>query len=199
MKISSLLVALLLVPSLATSTTARARINNIAARAHSNAIEGRHIAAPPWSAACLVASPGETLSIGFRVSVSITCYPNYGALTSTPAGLSPAEHASLRWTHNRACRFPAPGFPTGFTARHTTAGRLLLVSSDDTSARGGLRQAVELSLKVPDLIRRCQAHHQSPSPHHLQKRTRSRGPLLRRHYPASALLLPRPTPAVTTA
>ena len=28
-------------------------------------------------------------------------YPNYGALTSTPAGLSPAEHASLRWTHNR--------------------------------------------------------------------------------------------------
>src|SRR5258707_14853863 len=29
------------------------------------------------------------------------CYPNYGALTSTPAGLSPAEHASLHWTHNR--------------------------------------------------------------------------------------------------
>jgi hypothetical protein len=25
----------------------------------------------------------------------------YGALTSTPAGLSPAEHASLRWTHIR--------------------------------------------------------------------------------------------------
>ena len=75
----------------------------------------------------------------------------------------------------------------------------LLVSGDDTSARDGLRQAVELSLKVPDLIRRCQAHHQSPSPHHLQKRTRSRGPLLHRHYPASTLLLPRPTPAVTTA
>src|SRR5260370_6097121 len=34
------------------------------------------------------------------------CYPNYGALTSTPAGLSPAEHASLRWTHNRTCGFP---------------------------------------------------------------------------------------------
>jgi hypothetical protein len=53
MKILSLLVALLLVPSLAMSTTARARINNIAARAHSNAIEGRQIAAPPWSAACM--------------------------------------------------------------------------------------------------------------------------------------------------
>src|SRR6266700_3062919 len=127
------------------------------------------------------------------------CYPNYGALTSTPAGLSPAEHASLRWTHNRACRFPAPGFPTGFTAKHTTAGRSLQVSGDDTSARDGLRPAVELSLRVPDLIRRCQVHHQSPSPHHLQKRTRSRGPLLHRHYPASTLLLPRPTPAVTTA
>jgi hypothetical protein len=53
MKILSLLVALLLVPSLAMSTTARARINNIAARAHSNAIEGRQIAAPPWSIACM--------------------------------------------------------------------------------------------------------------------------------------------------
>ena len=31
-------------------------------------------------------------------------YPNYGALTSTPAGLSPAEHASLRWTHNQDWR-----------------------------------------------------------------------------------------------
>src|SRR5215472_13824741 len=47
-------------------------------------------------------------------------YPNYGALTSTPAGLFPAEHASLTWTHNRACRFPASGFPAGFTARHAT-------------------------------------------------------------------------------
>jgi hypothetical protein len=28
-------------------------------------------------------------------------YPNYGALTVTPAGLSPAEHASLTWTHLR--------------------------------------------------------------------------------------------------
>jgi hypothetical protein len=51
MKISYLLVALLLVSSLATSTTARTRINNIAARARSNVIEGRQIAAPLWSAA----------------------------------------------------------------------------------------------------------------------------------------------------
>jgi hypothetical protein len=35
------------------------------------------------------------------------CYPHYGALTSTPAGLSPAEHASLHWTHNGTYSFPA--------------------------------------------------------------------------------------------
>src|SRR3954451_19966008 len=29
------------------------------------------------------------------------CYPNYRALTFTPAGLSPAEHANLPWTHHR--------------------------------------------------------------------------------------------------
>jgi hypothetical protein len=41
------------------------------------------------------------------------CYPNYGALTSTPAGLSPAEHASLRWTHvgSRAGASLWPGGP----------------------------------------------------------------------------------------
>src|SRR5215475_8117436 len=40
------------------------------------------------------------------------CYPNYGVLTSTPAGLSPAEHAHLTWTHNRTCGFPASGSRT---------------------------------------------------------------------------------------
>jgi len=44
-----------------------------------------------------------------------------------------------------------------------------------------------------------QAHRQSPSPRHLRKRTRSQGPLLRRHYPASTLLRPCPTPAMTVA
>src|SRR5262249_34965934 len=34
---------------------------------------------------------------------------------------------------------------------------------------------------------------------HLRKRTRSQGPLLRRHYPASTLIRPCPTPAVTAA
>ena len=66
-------------------------------------------------------SPRETLSIGFRVLVSRhPAIQTTGLLTLAPAGLSPAEHASLRWTHNRTCRFPASGSPTGFTARHTT-------------------------------------------------------------------------------
>src|SRR3954463_13969239 len=36
-------------------------------------------------------------------------YPNYGALTFTPAGLSPAEHAGLTWTHLRTKRWPMRG------------------------------------------------------------------------------------------
>jgi len=47
------LAALLLLPSLATATTARPRTSTIAGHAYSNAIEGRQIAAPPWTAACM--------------------------------------------------------------------------------------------------------------------------------------------------
>jgi len=35
----------------------------------------------------------------------------------------------------RACRFPALGFPIGFTTRPTMVGLFMLVSSDDTPAR----------------------------------------------------------------
>jgi hypothetical protein len=37
---------------------------------------------------------------------------------------------------------------------------------------------------------------QSPSPRRLQKHAKKSGPLLRRHYPASTLIRPCPTPAV---
>ena len=43
------------------------------------------------------------------------CYPNYGAPDSSPAGLSPAEHARLRWTHIRTCVFLASGSSRGST------------------------------------------------------------------------------------
>ena len=44
-----------------------------------------------------------------------------------------------------------------------------------------------------------QAHRQSPRPRHLPKRTRSQGPFLRRHYPASTVIRPCPTPAMAAA
>ena len=63
-------------------------------------ITARQLAHLPW----------RRSSIGFRNSVSLlSAIPATGLLTLAPAGLSPAEHASLRWTHNRACSFPAHG------------------------------------------------------------------------------------------
>ena len=47
-------------------------------------------------------SPRETLSIGFRNSVSLLpATQATGLLTITPAGLSPAEQTSLCWTHHQ--------------------------------------------------------------------------------------------------
>jgi hypothetical protein len=53
MKITCLFAALLLVSSLATPTTARERTRKSITPAPTYAIEGREIAAPPWSAACM--------------------------------------------------------------------------------------------------------------------------------------------------
>jgi hypothetical protein len=53
MKIMHFMAALLLVPSPATPTTAQERIRKSVTRAQPYRIEGRQIAAPPWSAACM--------------------------------------------------------------------------------------------------------------------------------------------------
>ena len=53
MKITYLLAALLLVSSLATPTTAQERDRKSAAQTHAYGVEGREIAAPSWSAACM--------------------------------------------------------------------------------------------------------------------------------------------------
>ena len=53
MKITYLLAALLLVPSLATPTTAQEPTHKSVTRAQTYGIESREIAAPPWSAACM--------------------------------------------------------------------------------------------------------------------------------------------------
>src|SRR5215472_2903371 len=52
----------------------------------------------------------------------------------------------------------------------------LVVEQVEAEGRLRLRLAIQLSLKGPDLLRCCQAHRQSPSPHHLRKHTRSQGP-----------------------
>src|SRR5215467_521522 len=75
----------------------------------------------------------------------------------------------------------------------------LVVEQVEAEGRLRLRLAIQLSLKGPDLFRCCQAHRQSPSPLHLRKHTRSQGPSLHRHYPASTVLRPCPTPARAAA
>ena len=97
---------------------------------------------------------------------------------------------------NRTCPIKASGSPTGFTVRHTeskpTARGFGTVSNSpsplDTAISGGAC-----------LCWCFQAYRQSPRPRHLRKLTRSQGPLLRRHYPASTLLRPCPIPAMTAA
>ena len=66
---------------------------------------------------------------------------------------------------------------------HGEAGAASVVSA----AGFLLRLSIQLSPKDPDRSWCLQAHRQSPSPRHLQKHTRSQGPLLCRHYPASTL------------
>ena len=53
MKIMHVMASLLLVSSLATPTTAQERTQKSVTRAQTYRIEGRQIAAPPWSAACM--------------------------------------------------------------------------------------------------------------------------------------------------
>ena len=53
MKITQIMTALLLVSSLAASAMAQERVHKRGARAQAQGIEGREVAAPPWSAACM--------------------------------------------------------------------------------------------------------------------------------------------------
>ena len=41
-----------------------------------------------------------------KVGFPSPCSPSYRALAFPLVGLPPTEHASLSWTHNRACQFP---------------------------------------------------------------------------------------------
>ena len=53
-----------------------------------------------------------TLSMGFRSLVSLLpAIQATGPLAFTLAGLSPAEHIGLSWTHNGSYSFPVSRFP----------------------------------------------------------------------------------------
>ena len=71
----------------------------------------------------------------------------------------------------------------------------LVVENVETESGLRLRLAIEFPVKRLDLVRRCQAHRQSPSPRLGRKHTRSRGPSLRQRYLASTVVRPCPTPA----
>ncbi len=96
---------------------------------------------------------------------------------------------------NRTCRFPASGSPTGFTARPTVDGHFRLVSRDDTVARDQPSPCGRAPSKA--FRSRLVFLGSSPitDPRLLRKRARSQGPFLRRHYPASQVVRPCPTPA----
>ena len=93
---------------------------------------------------------------------------------------------------NRTCGFPASGFPTGFIARPTMSG--------DTARGSCAVRSNTFAWRIARSDRssrlwRLQAEGQSPWRLHLHERTRSQGPSLRRHYPASSVVRPCPTPA----
>ena len=100
---------------------------------------------------------------------------------------------------NRTCGFPASGSPTGFTSRPTVDGQFRLVSRDGTVARD---QPSPCGRAPSEAFRsRLVFLGSSPitDPRLLRKRARSQGPFLRRHYPASTVLWPCPTPAQPAA
>jgi hypothetical protein len=61
--------------------------------------------------------PRTALSMGFnRFGFPYGCHPSYGSLVPFPAGLAPAEHACLTWTHNVLAASTA-AYPSGKSVR----------------------------------------------------------------------------------
>src|SRR6266568_4184731 len=110
--------------------------------------------------------------------------------------------------HAATLRFPSPliepdvpisGIRLSDGLHREAHGEKLWPQASSVQQLSLLRLTIQLSLKGPDHSRCLQAHRQSPSPRHLRKHTRSQGPSLCRHYPASMLIRPCPTPAVVAA
>src|SRR6516162_11656994 len=83
------------------------------------------------------AIPRMAVSMGFRpVGFPPACHPGYGASALPPAGLTPAEHISLFWTHNRTGTFQCIRLKHRTTPLRGTTGR------GSTGPRHPLRSAV---------------------------------------------------------
>jgi hypothetical protein len=95
---------------------------------------------------------------------------------------------------NRTCRFPASGSPTSFTSRHTVDGQYKLVSRDDTVTRDQPSPCGRALSEASGYFQVLPGSSPITDPRLLQKRARSQGPFLRRHYPASQVIRPCPTP-----
>src|SRR5262245_25206610 len=85
-------------------------------------LRGFALSGPPLRSLAL--RPGDSPTFP-RLAVSMgfgpfgfppACHPSYGASALTPAGLTPAEHISLFWTHNRACGFHRTRLSSGLFA-----------------------------------------------------------------------------------
>ena len=149
------------------------------------------------------------------------CHPNYRALALTPAGLSPAERASLCWTHVGS-RTGAPTVGSGGKSNHFRVGpqsgshdhvsspRLLKrsmrfsrttaflpASRQGLCGLSGLRLHVYPSSQVVQFDRRLS--HLASASHVVKVVTDSRAASLHRRYPASPVLPAPPPPSRLSA
>ena len=75
--------------------------------------------------------------MGFRTfGFPPACHPSYGVSALPPAGLTPAEHISLFWTHNRACdsrrtRLSSGYSPSIMPLRVSAMDPLVALAADD--------------------------------------------------------------------
>ena len=82
--------------------------------------------------------------MGFRVSVSLPpAIQATGRLTLAPAGLIPAEHTSLRWTHKRSqlLRLALNDFLQADRAVATRAKARVQIPKKASSAPAAMRSA----------------------------------------------------------
>ncbi len=96
---------------------------------------------------------------------------------------------------NPTCGFPASGSPTDFTARHTVDGQFRLMSRDDTLARDQPSPCGRAPSEAFGYLQVLPGSSPITDPRLLRRRARSQGPSLHRHYPASQVVRPCPTPA----